>query len=276
MDMKQETAVAESKPKPLATVAPSFMEPRNLSEAMALAGELAKSNIVPKEFEGKPSNILIAFGFGGSVGLNPMQSLQSICVINGKPSMWGDAVLGVVKASGLEEYTEETYDPKTLTATCTTKRRGDPVVVVRSFSMEEAKKAGLTGKDSWTKYPTRMLQMRARAWAMRDKYPDLLKGLQVREEVEDYVDTDATEEPVLRKSEISSIAAKIVDHVDASLSKDGFISVDQRRELLDLSVAKGLPPAAISEHLKTTYGIESSAQLPKDKFEDVKAWLNKP
>lgn len=272
MDQKTETAVAEPKQKSM-IAGNSFMEPRNLSEALALAQELAKSDIVPKEFSGKPSNILIAFGFGGSVGLNPMQSLQSICVINGKPSMWGDAVLGVVKASGLEEYTEESYDAKTLTATCTTKRKNDAVVVTRSFSMEEAKKAGLTGKDSWTKYPTRMLQMRARAWALRDKYPDLLKGLQVREEVEDYsIETSAVEEPALRKSEIS---ASLGGPGAANVIRTDVISDAERKELVGLAVNNGVPPAAIKDHLKEAYGIESSAQLPKGKLEEVRAWIVK-
>lgn len=265
--------VAEMKPKTIVNGS-SFMEPKNLAEAMQLAQELAKSEIVPKEFIGKPANILIAVGMGQSVGLSWMQSLQSIAVINGKPTMYGDSVLGIVKASGVEEYTEENYNAETKTATCTTKRKDDPVVVTRSFSIEDAKKAGLASKPGpWQQYPLRMLQLRARSWALRDKYPDLLKGLQVREEVEDFsVETSAVEEPVLRKSEIS---ANLGGPAAANAIRTDVISDAERKDLMELAVGNNIPPAAIKEMLKEKYGIDSSAMLPKDKLDDVKAWIAK-
>jgi hypothetical protein len=245
-----------------------FLAPTSLAEALAVSEALAKSDIVPTEYKAKPGNILVALGMGQSVGLNPMQSLQSICVINGKPSMWGDAVLGIVKNSGLEEYTEETYEPSSQTATCKTKRRGDPVEVVRSFSMDDAKRAGLLGKTTWQSYPRRMLQCRARAWALRDKYPDLLKGLQVREEVEDYTDTTAeTPEPLpLRKSELSastpaeSQAAPAVE----------VITAEERKVVAEMAIDKGFTPPVMKELLKRRYGIDSSAQLPKAKLAELR------
>ena len=117
------------------------------------------------------------------LGLQPMQAMQSIAVINGRPSLWGDAMLALVKAHPAFEWIKEECDGNV--ATCTIKRRGEPEVV-QSFSLEEAKRAGLTGKQGpWTQYPKRMLQMRARGFALRDAFPDALRGVVSAEEARD-------------------------------------------------------------------------------------------
>jgi len=182
------------------------LAPQTFAQWMQLADMMAKSSIVPKEFKDKPGDCLVAMQMGAAVGLNPFQAIQSIAVINGRPCMWGDAVLGVVWASGLLEDIDETDDGTT--ATCTAKRKGKPTPVVRSFSMENAKTAkvyvaprregekgtwiSLSDRPGpWQSYPERMRQMRARSWALRDTFPDVLKGLAIREEVEDYGDEPA-------------------------------------------------------------------------------------
>jgi hypothetical protein len=62
--------------------------PTNLSEAMALAKMIAQSDLAPKDYKGKPGNVLIAMQFGAELGVAPMQSVQNIAVINGRPSLW--------------------------------------------------------------------------------------------------------------------------------------------------------------------------------------------
>ncbi len=169
--------------------------PTNFQEWTQLAEYVAKSDMVPKEFQGKPGNVLVAMQMGASVGLSPFQAVQSIAVINGRPSMWGDAVLAVVMSSPHYDDVDETFDEETMTATCTAVRKGKKKPVVRSFSLAQAKAAQvydngkmvpLADKPIWKAYPQRMLQMRARAWALRDAFPDVLKGIQVAEEVRDY------------------------------------------------------------------------------------------
>jgi hypothetical protein len=109
--------------------------------------------------------------------------MQNIAVINGRPSLWGDAVIALARNSPMCEYIVETCTD-TL-ATCKVKRRGEPEQI-RTFGMEDASKAGLKGKQGpWAQYPKRMMQMRARAFAIRDVFPDVLKGLPVAEEVMD-------------------------------------------------------------------------------------------
>lgn len=159
------------------------LAPKDLDEAMRFADMLAGSSIVPKDYIGKPGNCLVAIQWGMELGLQPMQAMQSIAVINGRPSLWGDAMLALVKAHPAFEWIKEECDGSV--AICTIKRRGEPKVV-QSFSMEEAKRAGLTGKQGpWTQYPKRMLQMRARGFALRDAFPDALRGVVSAEEARD-------------------------------------------------------------------------------------------
>lgn len=150
---------------------------------MTFSQYLADSDMVPKDFKGKPGNCLVAIQWGMEIGLKPLQAMQNIAVINGRPSLWGDSVIALARNSPVCEYIVEEDDGRT--ATCKVKRRGEPEQI-RTFSMEDAKIAGLLGKQGpWTQYPKRMRQMRARAFAIRDVFPDVLKGLPVAEEVMD-------------------------------------------------------------------------------------------
>lgn len=175
-------------------VATFSLTPQTLDEAMKFAELIAHSDLAPKDYKGKPGNVLVAVQMGSEVGLAPMQAIQNIAVINGRPSLWGDAVLALVKGHPQFEYVREWLDEKTMTAYCELKRRGeDPVV--RSFSQEDAKVAGLLKKQGpWTQYPKRMMQMRARNFTARDVFPDALKGLNMAEEVRDITERDITPE----------------------------------------------------------------------------------
>ncbi|MEM5429372.1 recombinase RecT [Cupriavidus oxalaticus] len=162
------------------------LSPRSLEEAMKFADVLADSSIVPKDFMGKPGNVLVAIQWGMELGLKPLQAMQNIAVINGRPALWGDAVIALVRSSPLCEYVHESLSEDGSTAICQVKRRGEGEQV-RTFSMADAKTAGLTGKQGpWSQYPKRMLQMRARAFALRDVFPDVLKGMPIAEEIGDY------------------------------------------------------------------------------------------
>lgn len=162
--------------------------PRNLEELWRMGGMFVASGMMPDGME-KQEAACVAIQMGLEVGLSPMQAVQNIAVINGRPSIWGDAALGLVMSSGkLEEFNEyfEADDSDGTVAVCEAKRAGKKDTIVRRFSMADAKQAQLLGKPGpWQQYPKRMLQMRARSWALRDGFADVLKGLQTREEVFD-------------------------------------------------------------------------------------------
>lgn len=177
---------------------PSFsLVPQTLDEAIRFAELIAKTDLVPQQFKGKPGNILVAIQMGLDLGLAPMQALQNIYIVNGRPTVWGDAMLALVKGHrDCEDIQEDDVETirENKKAICKVKRRGQ-AWVTRNFSQEDALKATLWGKAGpWKQYPERMLQMRARSWALRDSFPDALKGIQMKEEAQD-IPVDVTIEP---------------------------------------------------------------------------------
>ena len=169
-----------------------ILRPSTFNELAQFANMAAKSAMVPPTFRGKPEDIMLAVQMGSEVGLSPMQALQNIAVINNRPSLWGDAMLGLCRNSPRCEDVAERMEGEgdKMAAFCVVKRKGATAVVSR-FSVDDAKKAGLWGKAGpWTQYPARMLQMRARGFALRDAFPDVLRGLISAEEAAD-TPTDA-------------------------------------------------------------------------------------
>lgn len=166
------------------------LSPKTFDEAWRFCEIVTSSGLAPKGFAGKPNDAFIAIQWGNEIGLKPMQSLQNIAVINGRPSLWGDAVLAVVLASPLcedvIEYFEGAPNTDSYTAICIAKRKGKTDKTGK-FSIADAKKAKLLTKDGpWTNYPDRMQQMRARGFALRDQFSDVLKGIPITEEIMDY------------------------------------------------------------------------------------------
>jgi len=160
------------------------IQPKNLEEALKICEMIANSGIVPKHYAGRTEAVFTAAMYGARLGMDPMTACQSIAVINGRPCIFGDALLGIVRASGKLEYIHE--DDNGTEAVCTVKRVGDASPNVRKFSNEDAKRAGLINKPGpWKDYPSRMRQMRARAFALRDTFTDILMGFSVTEEARD-------------------------------------------------------------------------------------------
>jgi hypothetical protein len=199
--------------------------PTTLDEAWRLAQHMANSDLVPKSFRGKPEDVLVAIQLGAEIGFAPMQSLQSIAVINGRPSVWGDGFLALIMASALyrehDEYyevdgqrveglTAEALKKDTTAAVCTFWRRGKPEPITQRFTVAQARKAALLSKEGpWQSYPDRMLRMRARSWAGRDCFPDLLRGIRTAEEA---LDEGATSAPIVREVRRVSETPEGSDH----------------------------------------------------------------
>ena len=164
--------------------------PENFEGLYRMSQIFAASGFMPKGVN-RTESVFVAIQMGLEVGLSPMAAVQNIAVINGRPSIWGDSALGLVQASGLLEYFFEefsgTFPHDDFTAVCTIQRKGDDKQTIRTFSIADAKLANIWSKEGpWQTYPKRMLQMRARSWAMRDRFSDVLKGLRVAEEAMDY------------------------------------------------------------------------------------------
>lgn len=253
--------------------------PTNLTEAKELANLISKSDLVPKDYQDKPGNVLVAIQMGQELGLQPMQALQGIAVINGKPAVYGDAMLALVRGNALCESLSETIsgEGEQAVATCTIKRKGEKVDIVRRFSVADAKKAGLWGKTGpWTNYPQRMLQMRARAWACRDAFPDVLKGISVAEEIQDV--REIGDADVVERGNIQPPKAVTIPPLGAPISDDDVLRpvIESRYEPQEeVILVNGMPvpekdgttklPAAVPEGDPIVKGAIKIVQMQLDK-----------
>lgn len=250
------------------------LSPQTFDQALTFSQYLADSDMVPKDYKGKPGNCLIAMQWGAEVGLKPLQALQNLAVINGRPALWGDSVIAIVRGSPLCEYVIETDDGHT--ATCKVKRRGEPEQI-RTFSVDDARAAGLDGKQGpWTQFRKRMRQMRARAFALRDVFPDVLRGLPVAEEIMDtpterHMGQAELVQPPARPNELPAWTAdkwaaalpkllagiaqgKSVDDALAWLRAKATVTPEQEQELRDKAAAQqqAAAPAVDADHLAQT------------------------
>lgn len=158
--------------------------PDTVEEVFRIAKAVAASGLAPNGMR-SPEQITIAIMHGAEIGLPPMQAIQRIAVVNGRPAIWGDAVPALLLARGFKiiETMDGVEDARG--ATCCVVRP-DGTKIERRFTIGDAKIAGLWGKAGpWKQYPDRMLQMRARGFAARDGAADVLSGLYVAEELHD-------------------------------------------------------------------------------------------
>ncbi len=157
---------------------PSPFDLRTFEEIEAFAERVTRSNLCPKDFKGKPDDAIIAVLKGKEIGLPPMASLESIAVINGRPSIWGEAVPGLCLATGQVQDVVEGFEGEPgsdgFTAVCVVTRRGMTPREGR-FSYGDVRQAGL--KSVHLQYPKDMIMWRARHRAWHGAFPDTLRGL---------------------------------------------------------------------------------------------------
>ena len=185
-----------------------------LQDAYFLCRVLARSGMVPKDKSGPDGaeKCLAAYLYGSNIGLDIMTSIQSVAVVGNVPAVWGDAMLALVRNSkSLERWVEMEYqaDAEFMANICLAKRRdiGQDLDVLKLradntpweqilelailsgwygniYTDHDITDAGLEGKDIYQKHRRRMRKMRARAFTLRDGWPDVLKGIHAREEMD--------------------------------------------------------------------------------------------
>ena len=183
-----------------------------IDEAYRFANCLLQGGLVPASFK-TPQAIITAIQMGAELGLKPMASLKAIGVINGRAALYGDGLVGVVLSKGQLEDLEERFEGANddLTAIVTVKRKGVASPRICTFSVADAKKAGLWGKDTWSKYPKDMLMHKARARAFK-LFADILCGLPVYEDIREVpaergADRPPTPDPVATMAGIKTVSA---------------------------------------------------------------------
>lgn len=229
------------------------LSPNSLQEAMDLANIMSQSEMVPKDYRGNPGNILVAVQMGQELGLKPVQSLQNIAVVNGRPSVWGDGLRAIVMSAPDLCDLRDDFDESTMTARCTITRikNGNKIEFVGEFSQADAQAAGLWGRNTWKSYPKKMLEWRAFGFAARKAYADRLKGIQLAEEAQDI--------PV--KQEAKDMGPAKVE--PASITNEQVQAIFDALEMADMD------PAEFCKVSK----IQSIEKLQPNRYEQAMDWL---
>lgn len=181
----------------------SPFDPSNIDEAMKLATTLAKSSLVPITFRGKDADVLLVIMCGRELGLSVVQSFRAFYVLNGKIAMYADAMIGVVVGKPVCKYFRlvESTDKQ---ATYETVREGSPAPVKMTYTFDQAKRAGLTGNQTYQKHTEAMLRARCASALARVVYPDLLAGIYDPSELEE-VEAPKPETPQELQARVSAM-----------------------------------------------------------------------
>lgn len=152
-------------------------------EAWALAQRIARTEFVPAALRGKPEAVLACMLTGHEVGVSPMQALAKIHVIDGRPAMAAELMRAIVLREGHELWIEEQNSTRVIVAG--SRKNSDRETRV-TWTMDDAKRAGLAARKNWQSYPSAMLLARATAGLCRAIFPDVLAGISYTvEELED-------------------------------------------------------------------------------------------
>lgn len=148
----------------------------NISEKQQYAELLAQASLLPKQYQRNPANVLLAMELGQSLSIPPIQAINEVHVIEGKPSASANLIGGLVRRAG--HVLRIRVDRDAMQATAQIIRHDDPDYTFEvTWTMDDAKRAGSTGKDNWKKYPIAMLKARAITEVAREACPEALMGI---------------------------------------------------------------------------------------------------
>ena len=287
IETNHRTALADSSPPPRPNNMLAAITPNNIGELIQLATIYYDAGICPKNCN-KPAAVAAVIAAGMEAGLRPGQALSSMYLVNGRAVMFGDAPLALVRASGLladiKESESGTGDAKSATCTLTRKNpNGSTDSVTRTFSCAEARRAGLFMKNGkpgpWDTYPDRMLQLRPRGWCVRDLFGDVLMGLGIAEEVEDYGAAASPAKAAPVQATVTSVSNDTPPATTAAPAIANGITEGQRFKLrqnlpdwfkgfgLDWEENRTACLTALTQHLRTAYGVDEIKSLTEEQGE---------
>lgn len=187
-DNPRETTMSSNEIVKTGPSVPAYFQPAVLGAQMEYAKALAASSLLPRQYQGQPANLLWAISYGQTLGVDPMTAVQSIHVINGKPTASADLIAGLVRRAG-HKLRISGDDRK---AVAQIVRADDPEFTFESvWTIERAQAAKLTGKDTWKAFPAAMLKARAITEVARAACSEILQGtIYTPEELGAVVDQD--------------------------------------------------------------------------------------
>lgn len=165
----------------------------SMAEQWRFAETVSGSSILPRAYREDPGAVLVAVNLGAAMGLAPAEALYRIHVIEGKPSASAELITANVRKAGHRLRVRATNE----TATAEIVRADDPDFTYEvTWTIQDAQRAGLAGKDVWKKYPSSMLRARAITECARMACPEALYGvIYTPEEAQDASADDGSAAP---------------------------------------------------------------------------------
>lgn len=249
-----------------------LFRPASFKEAREFAEYLSDSGMVPKPYIGKPAAIIATWQHSLELGVGLMQGLQGIANINGTPAVFGD--LGWALVQNHPDFVDSIEELDDTYAICTLKRRGRSDKT-RKYTLQDAKIADLLGKDNWKKNPRRMLQWRARSWAMRDQFPDSLKGMVIFEEAQDYPGTTIEGQQPSAPS-TPAVAAEQKPAAEETIGQSGGSAFFKAYKASGWTPEEAKKWLADNLQIGPPHDQRNSKDIPASKKEQAFAWANGP
>lgn len=185
MTKKQEITVKEEKSQTM----PILNTSNTLNQMMVIAEELSKSDIIPKEFQKKPANCLIAVQLANRLKADPFMVMQNTDVIYGKPALRSTFIIACINGSGklLGNLKFELDEKETKCRAWGIEKETGAKLFGPKITMEMAQAEGWTAKNGskWKTMPGVMLRYRAASFFGRLQCPEILNGIYSTEEVEE-------------------------------------------------------------------------------------------
>lgn len=245
--------------------------PTSIEEVFRLATAIAASGLAPSGMS-TPEKLTVAILHGLEIGIPPMMSINKIAVVNGRPTLWGDAIPALLLSRGFKIREEIGTGPGGRFAECTVIRPNGETIT-RQFTENDAKVAGLWGKQGpWKQYPDRMLQMRARGLASRDGAADVLSGIYLAEEAQDIEPPKLTSSDLMPALPPSDVKRK--SSAQAKRDGDGELLEHIRTQIADAETAEALEAVRAEYNTAWQYMPYSWAQILEAEYQDRKQELS--
>jgi hypothetical protein len=202
----------QSQPQAAAIARPSWLEV--MDRGLELAEIIANTDFVPRGLRGNQAAILAAILYGHEVGLEPMTSLSTIAVIDGKPTMSAEAQRALILAAGHELVLEESTNTR---ATWAGRRRGERTTTRVTWTLDDARRAKLAGRPAYQAYPAAMLSARSSAALARAVFPDVIRGMAATEEIEgEAIEVESVVEDAEAPKQATRRRRRVATTVDSS------------------------------------------------------------
>lgn len=265
--------------------------PQSFEDTMRISRAVVASGLAPAALIGKLTGddaaaaVAVAIMSGAELGLKPMVSLRSFTVINGKPALYGDGLINVVRMSGKVAYLRtgcEMRDGK-MVGFCEAKRLDTGEEKRVEFSQDNAIRARLwddratvrkqvwdndsrqkVWRDNvpndapWYRFPERMLAWRAAGYCLRELFGDVLGGIRDEFEAREIADVEEMRDvtpaaeakptpPKPPKPPAPTVAKTIEAEPEPAVEDDGSFDLGAFLENIETSLAGAKDEAEVEE-----------------------------